>query len=242
MRGTCEGWKGGRWAVLGLLVSNVPTFQLSAQVGHDPSRSPYRDVPRGGVAVLTAGYLGGSRGRVDVGLSDGPTFGVRYEAGLGAIGVSLGLAYGQTTRFVVDPTKDSASRKTGPFDDDVVLADAGLQLVLTGRKTWHGLAPYLGGSIGVAVGGGSPRDTSGYDFGSKFTFAPEAGIRWYAARRVSLRADFRAVAWKLTYPISYKVPGPTGCTTDCSRVLPLDAPLDEWTWHPWVTIGIGWTF
>src|SRR5207244_12283593 len=136
-------------------------------------------IPRGGVAVLTAGYLGGSRGRVDVGLSDAPSFGLRYEAGLaGAIGVSFGVAYAQTTRFVVDPTKDSASRKSPLFDNDVVLADAGLQLVLTGRKTWHRFAPYLGGSIGVALGGGSPRDTSGYDFGSKFTFAPEAGVRW----------------------------------------------------------------
>src|SRR2546422_6495276 len=64
-------------------------------------------------------------------------------------------------RFVVDPFKDTTSRKTGPFTDDVVLLDAGLQLILTGRKTWRGFAPYVGGILGVAIGGTSPRDTNG---------------------------------------------------------------------------------
>ncbi len=226
-----------RTATLVLLGVVASWSGATAQIGHDPARSPYHDIPHGGVGLATFGYLGGSRGRVGVGVSDGPTFGLRYEVAPGAIGVSLGVAYAQTTRFVVDPAKDSASRKTGPFDTDVILVDAGLQLVLTGRKTWHGFAPYLGGAMGVAVGGGSPPDPSGYDFGNKFTFAPEAGVRWYPGRRVSVRADFRAVAWKLTYPISYKVPA-----SDGTRVLPLDATLNEWTWHPWLTIGLGWTF
>jgi len=216
----------------------VPSFNLSGQVGHDPSHSPYRDVRRGATLVLTFGHLGGSRGGPGVGISDGPTGGLRYEASFGALGAALGIAYGHTTRFVVDPTKDSVSRKSGPFDTDVVLADAALQLSLTGRKTWHGLAPYVGGALGVAVGGGSPPDPSGYNFGNKLTLAPQAGVRWYPARRVSVRADFRLVLWKLRYPLGYKQPSPV----DGGRVLPLDASLDEWTSHPWITIGLGWTF
>jgi len=221
-----------------LLLAIVPSFRLAAQVGHDPSHSPYRDVRRGATLVLTFGHLGGSRGGPGVGISDGPTGGLRYEALFGALGATLGIAYGHTTRFVVDPTKDSVSRKSGPFDTDVVLADAALQLSLTGRKTWHGLAPYVGGALGVAVGGGSPPDPSGYNFGNKLTLAPQAGVRWYPARRVSVRADFRLVLWKLRYPLGYKQPSPV----DGGRVLPLDASLDEWTSHPWITIGLGWTF
>src|SRR5258705_2714610 len=120
---------------------------VSAQVGHEPGQSPYRDVRRGAVAVITFGYLGGSRGSVGVGLSDGKTGGIRYEALFGAIGASLGIAYGRTNRFVVDPFKDTLSRKTGPVPNDVVLVDAGLQLVLTGRKTWRGFAPDVGGAL-----------------------------------------------------------------------------------------------
>src|SRR2546425_10602069 len=134
-------------------------------------------------------------------MSNGPTGGLRYETALGgAIGVSFGLAYAQSTRFVVDPYKDTLSRKSGPYDNAVVLADAGLQLVLTGKKTWRGFAPYLGGALGLAVGGRSPRDTSGYDFGTKFAVMPEAGIRWDTVRRGSGGGAFLPGGWGPTLP------------------------------------------
>src|SRR2546430_4226112 len=132
---------------------------VAAQVGHEPAHSPYHDVRRGGVLVFTFGNLGGSRGSVGVGPSDGKTGGIRYEVPFGAVGASLGLAYARMDRFVVDPFTDTTSRKTGPFTDDVVLLDAGLQLILTGRKTWRGFAPSVGGGLGVAIGGTAPPGT-----------------------------------------------------------------------------------
>ena len=210
----------------------------AAQVGHEPTHSPYHDVRRGGVVVFTIGYLGGSRGIVGVGPSHGKTGGIRYEVPFGAVGASLGLAYARMDRFVVDPFKDTTLRKTGPFTDDVVLLDAGLQLVLTGRKTWRGFAPYVGGVLGVAIGGTSPPDPSGYKFGTKFTVAPNFGLRWYPARRLSVRGDFRLVLWKLVYPTQFKQPD----TIDNTPVLPSTASLTEWTSHPWATIGVGWIF
>src|SRR2546427_13301724 len=128
---------------------------VSAQVGNEPAHSPYHDVRRGGVLVFTFGYLGGSRGSVGVGPSEGKTGGIRYEVPFGAVGASLGLAYARMNRFVVDPFTDTTSRKTGPFTDDVVLLYAGLQLILTGRKTWRGFGPQLGGGPGVAIRGNS---------------------------------------------------------------------------------------
>src|SRR5881392_4124925 len=86
---------------------------VSAQVGYEPGHSPYHDIPRGAVWALSVGHLGGGRGD-------------------GGVGASLGLAYARTSRFAQDYTKDSTSRRTGPFDDPIVLADVGLQLVLTG--------------------------------------------------------------------------------------------------------------
>lgn len=210
----------------------------TAQEGYDPAHSPYHDTPRGAVWALSVGHLGGSRGSVEVGASDGLTGALRYEVPFGAVGASLGLAYARTSRFVEDYTKDSTSRRTGPFNDPVVLADAGLQLVLTGRKTWHRFAPFIGGAIGVAIGSALARDTSGYQFGTKITLAPNAGVRWYPARRISVRGDFRLLLWKLHYPLSYKVPN----KIDNSTVLPAAAALDQWTAHPWATIGVGWIF
>src|SRR2546426_433743 len=318
-----------------------PPTRLSAQVGHEPGQSPYRDVRRGGVVVLGVGYLGGSRGRAGVGMSDGITWNIRYDASLGgAVTASLGLAYAQTTRYLVDPAQGAATRTQGPVDTDVILADIGLQLVLTGRKTWHGFAPHLGGGIGVAVGGSTPSDLAGYRFRTKITLNPQAGgrgdptarlslragfqtgfwklsyppaykepsprgsgehtaeiqspfnllfplfflmirrpprstlfpyttlfrsvavggstpsdlagyrfrtkitlnpqagVRWYPTARLSVRADFQTVYWKLSYPLAYKDPSPV----DGTRVLPLDASLTEWTAHPWISVGVGWTF
>src|SRR2546429_2174950 len=211
---------------------------VSAQVGYEPGHSPYHDIPRGAVWALSVGHLGGSRGDVGVGPSDGLTGGLRYEASFGAVGASLGLAYARTSRFAQDYTKDSTSRRTGPFNDPIVLADAGLQLVLTGRKSWRRFAPFVGGALGVAIGSALAQDTSGYRFGTKITLAPNAGVRWYPARRISVRGDFRLELWKLHYPLSYKVAN----TVDGSSVLPLADPLDQWSAHPWATIGVGWTF
>ena len=90
----------------------------------------------------------------------------------------------------------------------------------------------------MAIGGTSPRDTSGYKFGTKFTVAPNVGLRWYPARRLSVRGDVRLVLWKLNYPTQFKQPD----TIDNTPVLPGNASLTEWTSHPWATIGVGWIF
>src|SRR2546430_17581198 len=119
-------WSGG-WMVLGgaALLSVGPTVRLSvAQTGHEPGQSPYRDIRGGGVVVFGVGYLGGSRGRAGVGMADGISWNVRYDASLGGpVSTSPGLAYAQTPRYLLDPTKDAATRTQGPVDTDVILAD-----------------------------------------------------------------------------------------------------------------------
>ena len=233
-------WRyGGRCIRFAVLLTAVPAFRLTGQVGHDPSHSPYHDIRRGTGPRLVLGYLGGERGTVPVSMTNGVTFGVRYEAWMGkSMSFTAGLAYGQTSRLIVDPFKDDSVRKSGPIDDDVILADLGLQLSLTGAKTFHGFAPFVTTSLGLAFGSRLPGDTSGYQFGTKFTFTPGAGLRWYPGRRVSVQADARLVFWKLRYPINYKTP----LSNDGTRVLPLLAPETDWTIHPWVSLGVGWTF
>ncbi len=222
-----------------LLLSARPPDRLTAQVGHPPNRSPYRDITLGGSFVPAVGYLSGDRGVVGVGPSNGKVFGVRYERPLSRIfGASLSVADALTSRYVVDPTKDSASRTSGPVDNSVVLLDVGLHMVLTGGKTWHGFAPYLGVSAGVAVASAVPSDTSQYRFRTKFTFGPQLGLRWYLWERLSLRADARVLFWRLTYPLQFRDPSPV----DGSRALPETGALTEWTRHPWLSAGVGWTF
>lgn len=222
----------------GVSLTAYPTNRLTAQVGYDPAHSPYRDAPLGSGPVFYAGYLGGGRGRVPVGISDGVTWGVRYDLTFGSTSIELGGAYGQTTRRIVNPFVAVKNNTSGLIDCDVVLIDGTLKMSITGPKTWHGLAPYLGASLGVAIGSELGQDTSGYSFGTKFMFAPVIGTKYYLGRRVSLAADFRAVFWRLSYPSQFKQPN----TVDGKPILAFNAADNNWTAHPWISIGLGWKF
>lgn len=214
---------------------------LPAQVGHDPAHSPYRDVVRGPAPVVFVGHLSGDRGRAGVGPANALTFGVRYELPAGrSLAVQFSGAYLKADRFIVNPyvAETAATRRTGPVDTDLLLTDVAFQLRLTGGKTWHGLAPYVTSGLGMAFDLRSPGDTtrSAYTFGSKLTVTVGTGVRWHAARRLAVQADARAVYWRLSYPSSFRSLAPDG-----NRVVPLGVNTD-WTRHPWISLGLGWTF
>jgi hypothetical protein len=227
------GWRSGWRALAGLAVflSAYPPIRLSAQVGHEPAHSPYRDVPRGPMVRVTTGYFSGTRGRIPVGPSDGPTGGLRFEYPMGNLFTfASGIAYAQTDAFFFDPN-DSLPQAQGPVNNDLILFDLGLQASLTGAKTFHGLQPYVGASLGLVFGSTIGGDTSGYNFGTKFSYGPELGLRWYPTRRLSVELGYRFVFYKMGYPFSYR-----------PKLLPVDAPLTQLTAHPWAMFGIGWTF
>jgi hypothetical protein len=150
-------------------------------------------------------------------------------------------AYLMGDRFILNPAADSSSpaRKTGPHPSNIGAAEIALQLKLTGGKSWHRLAPYVGTGLGVAFDIDSPGDTtrSGYTFGTKFTIDLMGGLRWYPTRHLMLNADGRLLWWRLKYPVSFHSLAPDG-----SRVLPLYKDVTDWTLHPWVSLGIGWNF
>src|SRR2546429_3513425 len=242
MPGRLEGWKVGRWIIVGMFLSNIPTFQLSAQVGHNPGDSPYQAIMLRSSRVLFFGHLSADRGRAGVGISNARTFGVRYEIPAGrSLLFQFTAAYLEGDRFVIDPRADSTSpeRRTGPVPAAIAITDVGILLRLTGGKTWRGIAPYAGVGIGLAYDVRSGRDTtrSEYRFGTKFVLNGATGVRWYPARRLMVDADLRAQFWRLRYPVSFHTPAADG-----SRVVPLSQPLTDWTLHPWISLGIGWIF
>ena len=242
MPGMLEGWKVGRWIIVGMFLSNVPTLQLSAQVGHNPGDSPYQDIPLHPSPVFFFGHLSADRGRAGAGISNARTFGARYEIPAGrSLLFQFTAAYLDGDRFIIDPRADSTSpqRRTGPVPAAIAITDVAMQLRLTGGKTWHGIAPYAGVGMGLAYDVRSGRDTTGslYKFGTKFVLNGATGVRWYPARRIMVDADLRGQMWRLKYPVSFHTPAPDG-----SRVLPLSQPLTDWTLHPWISFGIGWIF
>jgi len=221
----------------------VPYHLASAQVGHDPEHGPYREILLHSGPVVFVGHLSADRGTVGAGVSNALTFGARYEIPAGkAMHFQFTGAYLHGDRFILDPRADSSSpaRRTGPFRSDLAMVEVGMQLRLSGNKTWRGLAPYVGTGLGLTFDVNSPGDTtgSGYHFGTKLTIAFATGVRWYPARRVMINGEARAQFWRLKYPLSFHEQR----ASDGSRVLPLTQPLNDWTLHPWISLGIGWIF
>ncbi len=224
------------------LLAVCPSSRLAAQVGHDPAHSPFHDIPLRAQPVFFVGHLSADRGRTGAGMSNALTFGMHYEVPTGrSILFQFTAAYLKGDRFIINPSADSSSpdRRTGPVGSEVLITDISTQLRLTGAKAWRGIAPYVGVGLGLAFDLGSPGDTtkSGYAFGTKFTLGGSTGVRWFPARRVMVNADFRAQLWRLRYPASFSFPAPDG-----SRVVPLTDPSTDWTLHPWISLGVGWTF
>jgi hypothetical protein len=184
--------------------------------------------------TFEAGHFAGSGGSVGVGPNSGWTFGARWDfrAG-GPLSFGIGLDRGNLQRLYIDPFQaDTSKRVVGTVDQKVTFALVNIQLNLTGGKTWNRFAPFVAISGGLAFAERVPVDTSGYNFGNRFVFAPNAGFRFFLSERLHLRGEAKAAFWKINYPLSFRQGNPP--------VL-LDARQNEWVASPWLQFGRGYT-
>jgi hypothetical protein len=220
------------------------TTAAAAQVGHRPSSSPYRDIRRGHTITALGGHAGGSGGQFGIGPHDGTVFGGRYDIRTSrALQLGVGVMHGEFERLIVDPFVQLDRRTSGPVQQQVTFTELDIQLNLTGNKTWHRLAPFVGAGAGVAFAGGTPADTSGFKFGRKFYFAPHAGVRVFVARRVHLRAEARTAFWKVSYPFTFQQEPPLqpGTAENPNAVI-AGGSTNEWTTNTWLQLGLGFGF
>jgi hypothetical protein len=229
------------WTTLG--VGALLGSTLSAQVGHPPASSPFRDIRKGHTFTVTGGYFFGDGGQFGIGPHKGPVFGARYDIRTGsALQLGVGVSHGSLDRFIVNPFVSLANRRSGPVSQPVTFAELALQLNVTGGKTWHRIAPYVGAAGGIAFAGSTAADTSRYEFGRKFYLAPSLGLRLFLSDRLHLRAEARAIFWKLKYPTTFQqepVEEP-GTAENPNAVIPGNN-LSEWTIGPSLQAGLGYS-
>ncbi len=200
----------------------VPASAL-AQVGNAPAHSPFRDIRKGHTLTVTGGYLGGSGGQLNIGPHRGEVIGGRYDIRTGStIQIGLAVAQANLDRFIVIPAVPPV--RSGPVRQSVTLAEIALQFNLSGGKTWYRIAPFIGAGVGLAFAGATAADTSTYDFGNEFYFAPSAGLRFFLSDRLHLRGEARAAFWKLDYPSLF------------------ENVRSEWVVSPWLQVGLGYSF
>lgn len=226
--------KAFQFAALALLVASPLLAQV--EVGHDPGSSPYKDLQYRQELTPYGGY---SRARIDPAavLPQSATIaGLHYELYLGGpVSLISDLSGMFSDRTVIDPTKPATSRVLGTETAPVYGLDLGFALGLTGRKSWHNLAPQVSAAVGVLTSKAAD-DTTGFKFGTPFAFTFGAGVKYVPGGRVQLRADVRERLFRQKYPDAYY-----RTASDNTAVL-TDAPRSYWTNHAVLTFGVSYLF
>lgn len=174
-----------------------------AQVGHLPNRSPYEDFKIGQSVTVLGGWLAVKRDLADVAPKAAWNAGLRYDIGVGGP-ASLFVRYlaSPSERKLLAPGNPKATRQIGTPGVTTHLFDGGLDISLTGRKTWHSLMPSVNGGAGL-ISDFSKADTGAYRFGTKFAFNYGFSLRYLAKRGPQLRLDATNFLWQYQYPDRY---------------------------------------
>ena len=222
------------------LVGLCPQSALG-QVGHQPESSPYRDLRFKQSLTPFGGYLTGGRGSAGVGPSDGPLVGLRWDISVSApMWLFVEASWSGLERNLINPNLAPEDRFLGTAQQTVFMLGGGFNLVFTGRKTWRGLAPYLGATMGVAFGGAVPEDSSGFSFKTKFQLGPMLGLKVHPSQTVHFRFEIRDVLWRLTYPDRF-FEDPVFAPGTPPVLDPLVQTDSEWAHHVTYYFGIGIT-
>jgi hypothetical protein len=238
--------RSGALGVLGMvaLALGLVVRPLAGQVGHPPEHSPYHDIPKGHTITPLGGYLGGDGGRFGIAPHEGGLFGIRYDIRTAsALEMGLGFARANLDRLIVDPFVRVADRVSGPVKQTVSFAEFDLQFNLTGGKTWHRLAPFVGAGVGLTFAEGTPADTSDFKFGHKIYVVPSVGFRFFLTDRLHLRGEARAAFWKLKYPTTFQQdPADEPGTPPGANAVITDGRTSEWNATPWFQAGLSYSF
>lgn len=229
-----------RVSTTGVLLALLIPGVAAAQVGHAPGASPYRDARVRQYLTFSGAYLTGGKGAAGVGPSDGFLGGVRWDVRLGAPTYAhVGLSAGSLQRVIIDPQEGPAARIQDTVTQSVLMAEAGLGLALTGQKTWHGFAPYVAASLGMAFGGSVPADSIGFQFRRRFFVGPLAGVRWHISDRLHFRVEGRDIVWRLSYPVVF-FEEPANAPGEPPVLNPDEMRGTEWVHHPALVFSIGY--
>jgi hypothetical protein len=221
-----------QFAALAMFVASP----LLAQVGHEPASSPFRDLEYRQELTPFGGY---ARARVDpagVLPQSASIAGLHYELYLaGPVSLTSDVSAMFSDRTVIDPTKPAVSRFVGTETAPVYAVDLGFALGLTGRKSWHNLAPQVRAGVGVVTSEAAD-DTTGLKFGTPFAITFGAGLKFVTGSRLQLRLDVGERLFKQKYPDAYY-----RTASDNTAVL-TDSPRSYWTNHGLLTVGVSYLF
>lgn len=201
--------------------------------------TPYRWIDRGVRVGLVGGWVSADRGRSNLGPGPTEAVGLRSRLRLaGPISLEAGTAFGNADRFVVDPRPEGGPSAVDTVPHRWVLAEAGVQLALTGARTWHGLQPFVSVGAGFVIGVDEPQsdvlsDPDAGAFRFELNTAPLAlaglGAEWVVSDRIGIGFEVRDHLWRLTTPPGFFRPEVLTNIEEANAPTPEER---EWTHNP----------
>lgn len=208
---------------------------LRAQVGHRPDQSPYEDVKLGQSLSVSAGWFAFKRDPAGVAPQAAPYGSVRYDVSVGGpASLYARYAIATTNRTLYAPGAVAAARKTGEPGVAMHVMDVGLDMGLTGRKTWHHIIPAVSGGVGI-VSDFAQVDSGGYQFGVKFAISYGLGVRYVRSSGLRFRVDATNYLWQYEYPDRYFV-----AASDGTSILTDTRQRSSWRGNWGLTAGIAY--
>lgn len=222
-----------RLLAAGAMASVLGVTPLAAQlVGSEPGRSPFRDLETSQQLTLSAGWFDATKDAARVGPKPAPLFSLRHDIHLaGPAWLTTRYSTVRSERNVIDPGMPAAERDQGVQSVTHHIADVGLTLALTGRKSWRNLVPTFGGGVGLTSDFGTA-DIGGYRFGTKFAFTFGPGLRIPLSNGYSVRVDLTNHVYQFQYPSTFFT-----AASDGSRVLTDTRQRSGWRSNWGLTAG-----
>jgi hypothetical protein len=212
---------------------------VGAQVGYQPSRSPYVDLEHAQELTFIGGEYHAHRDPANVGPQSGLILGAHYEwrAG-GPAHLTAEFARISSDRRLINPFKPAATgRELGQTSRPLYTGDVGLGLSLTGGKSWHHIVPEIGAGAGLISDFHAQPDSGGFKFGTRFALTWGGGIRVVPGGNWQIRGDVKNRLYTIAYPQTYYV-APAGGTA----VIPQTQSKSFWTNNPAYTLGLSYLF
>ena len=222
--------------VSGLL--SISGALAGAQVGHQPSKSPYLDLEYKQELTLIGGSFHGHRDPADVAPQGGFLLGAHYEFRAGGPAHLIAeVVRISSDQQVINPFKVGAARDLGTSSRPLYSGDVGLGISLTGGKSWHHIVPEVAGGLGFITDFRRQADSGGYKFGTRFALNWGGGIRIVPGGKWQIRGDIKNRLYTISYPEAFYVV-PTGGTA----VVPTTQAKSFWLNNPAFTLGLSRLF